>query len=198
MRVARSLGSRGPGQSERTEKHIQLCTYSLWLTCHLRQSARPTPYPSGAPKTRRVAPHAVAPALLGRSWLSRARIWVCGLAGGVLMAGTSDLDRQIEQLRRCEYIKEAEVKALCAKAREILVEESNVQRVDAPVTVSAPRLAERSPAPPHRRQRHGEPLLGGAAAPLFFLRWRAWCLTGWGVVVRLLRSAATSTGSFTT
>ena len=38
----------------------------------------------------------------------------------------SDLDRQIEQLKRCEYIKEAEVKALCAKAREILVEESNV------------------------------------------------------------------------
>lgn len=30
---------------------------------------------------------------------------------------------------------EAEVKALCAKAREILVEESNVQRVDSPVTV---------------------------------------------------------------
>ena len=53
--------------------------------------------------------------------------------------GTSDLDRQIETLRRCEYIKEAEVKALCAKAREILVEESNVQRVDAPVTVRRPR-----------------------------------------------------------
>jgi hypothetical protein len=48
---------------------------------------------------------------------------------------TSDLDRQIEQLKRCELIKEAEVKALCAKAREILVEESNVQRVDPPVTV---------------------------------------------------------------
>ena len=47
----------------------------------------------------------------------------------------SDLDRQIEQLKRCEYIKEAEVKSLCAKAREILVEESNVQRVDAPVTI---------------------------------------------------------------
>lgn len=58
------------------------------------------------------------------------------------MAGTSDLDRQIEQLRRCEYIKEAEVKALCAKAREILVEESNVQRVDAPVTVT-PRARPR-------------------------------------------------------
>ena len=52
-----------------------------------------------------------------------------------MACGGSDLDRQIEQLRRCEYIKEAEVKALCAKAREILVEESNVQRVDAPVTV---------------------------------------------------------------
>ena len=48
----------------------------------------------------------------------------------------SDLDRQIEQLRRCEVIKESEVKTLCAKAREILVEESNVQRVDSPVTVS--------------------------------------------------------------
>merc|ERR1711881_662775 len=47
----------------------------------------------------------------------------------------SDLDRQIEQLRRCEIIKENEVKALCAKAREILIEESNVQRVDSPVTV---------------------------------------------------------------
>lgn len=46
------------------------------------------------------------------------------------------LYRQIEQLRKCEIIKESEVKALCAKAREILVEESNVQRVDSPVTVS--------------------------------------------------------------
>jgi hypothetical protein len=47
----------------------------------------------------------------------------------------SDLDRQVEQLKRCEYLKESEVKALCARAREILVDESNVQRVDAPVTV---------------------------------------------------------------
>lgn len=52
------------------------------------------------------------------------------------MADFSDLDRQIEQLKRCEIIKENEVKALCAKAREILVEEGNVQRVDSPVTVS--------------------------------------------------------------
>jgi len=52
-----------------------------------------------------------------------------------MAGGSSDLDQQIEQLKRCEYIKEAEVKSLCAKAREILVEESNVQRVDAPVTI---------------------------------------------------------------
>jgi serine/threonine-protein phosphatase 4 catalytic subunit len=51
------------------------------------------------------------------------------------MAGQSELDRWIEQLKRCEPLKENEVKILCQKALEILVEESNVQRVDAPVTV---------------------------------------------------------------
>ena len=49
--------------------------------------------------------------------------------------GFSDLDNQIAQLMRCETISEKEVKDLCLKAREILMEESNVQRVDAPVTV---------------------------------------------------------------
>lgn len=44
--------------------------------------------------------------------------------------------RQLEQLRRGEIITEQEVKELCTKAREILIEESNVQRVDAPVTVN--------------------------------------------------------------
>jgi hypothetical protein len=44
-------------------------------------------------------------------------------------------DRQIEQLKRCEPISEAEVKQLCLQAREILVEEGNVQYVDSPVTV---------------------------------------------------------------
>ena len=51
------------------------------------------------------------------------------------MATNSDLDEQIERLKRCEYLKESEVKILCDKAREILIDESNVQRVDAPVTV---------------------------------------------------------------
>ncbi|XP_049849052.1 serine/threonine-protein phosphatase 4 catalytic subunit-like isoform X2 [Schistocerca gregaria] len=47
----------------------------------------------------------------------------------------SNFDKQIEMLRKCTLISEAEVKNLCAKAREILIEESNVQRVDVPVTV---------------------------------------------------------------
>lgn len=68
------------------------------------------------------------------------------------MSIISDLDRQIEQLKRCEHLKESEVKALCTKAKEILVDESNVQRVDAPVTVSA-RAAGFGPAPQTPRDR---------------------------------------------
>lgn len=48
---------------------------------------------------------------------------------------SSDLDRQIEQLRNCEVITESEVKQLCFKAREIFLEEGNVQKVYAPVTI---------------------------------------------------------------
>ena len=48
---------------------------------------------------------------------------------------SSDLDRQINLLRNCECIKESEVKALCLKAKEILMDESNVQRVETPVTI---------------------------------------------------------------
>lgn len=43
--------------------------------------------------------------------------------------------RQIEQLKRCEPLSENQVKELCLKAREILIEEGNVQYVDSPVTV---------------------------------------------------------------
>ncbi|CAI2184746.1 3453_t:CDS:10, partial [Funneliformis geosporum] len=52
-----------------------------------------------------------------------------------LAMGQSDLDRQIEKLRNCELISELEVRELCRKAKEVLIEESNVQRVDAPVTI---------------------------------------------------------------
>jgi len=51
------------------------------------------------------------------------------------MLSHADLDDQIDRLKKCEYIKESEVKSLCEKAREILVDEGNVQIVPAPVTV---------------------------------------------------------------
>ncbi|KAL3758695.1 hypothetical protein ACHAWU_005281 [Discostella pseudostelligera] len=50
-------------------------------------------------------------------------------------ACSSSLDQQIERLRKCEHLHESEVKSLCLRAREILVDEGNVQRVDAPVTI---------------------------------------------------------------
>ena len=63
------------------------------------------------------------------------------VSGADIAAGSSSLDDQIERLKRCEHLKESEVKTLCQKAREILVDESNVQRVDAPVTVRPPLVS---------------------------------------------------------
>nr|CAD2159736.1 unnamed protein product [Meloidogyne enterolobii] len=59
------------------------------------------------------------------------------VSSAVINSGTrtADLDRQIETLMRCECLSEQEVKVLCAKAREILMQEGNVQRIDAPVTI---------------------------------------------------------------
>ncbi|PKY03606.1 serine/threonine specific protein phosphatase [Aspergillus campestris IBT 28561] len=47
----------------------------------------------------------------------------------------SDLDRAIAQLRACRLIPETQVRELCYKARELLIEEGNVVCVDAPVTI---------------------------------------------------------------
>ncbi|GKT62059.1 serine/threonine-protein phosphatase PP-X isozyme 1-like [Colletotrichum tofieldiae] len=47
----------------------------------------------------------------------------------------SDLDKAIAQLRACRPIPEAQVRELCHKARELLIEEGNVATVTAPVTI---------------------------------------------------------------
>ncbi|KMU87953.1 serine/threonine-protein phosphatase 4 catalytic subunit [Coccidioides immitis H538.4] len=47
----------------------------------------------------------------------------------------SDLDKAIAQLRKCRPIPEPQVRELCYKARELLIEEGNVVTVDAPVTI---------------------------------------------------------------
>lgn len=50
---------------------------------------------------------------------------------------STDVDRLLELLKNAVLIKEHEVKALCDKAREILIEESNLVRVKSPVSVSS-------------------------------------------------------------
>ena len=49
--------------------------------------------------------------------------------------GIDTLDIWISKLLDCAPLTENEVKQLCDKAREILIEESNVQPVRAPVTI---------------------------------------------------------------
>ncbi|XP_062135136.1 serine/threonine-protein phosphatase 4 catalytic subunit-like [Drosophila sulfurigaster albostrigata] len=51
------------------------------------------------------------------------------------MSDYGGLDLLIEQLQRCEIIPEYKVRSLCGKARSLLIEESNMQRIDPPVTV---------------------------------------------------------------
>ncbi|MED6130762.1 hypothetical protein PIB30_003786 [Stylosanthes scabra] len=46
-----------------------------------------------------------------------------------------NLDEQIAQLMQCKPLSEQEVRVLCEKAKEILMEESNVQPVNSPVTI---------------------------------------------------------------
>jgi serine/threonine-protein phosphatase 2A catalytic subunit len=46
-----------------------------------------------------------------------------------------DLEKWIEKLYSCKPLTEKEVKQLCDKARETLMDESNVQPVKAPVTI---------------------------------------------------------------
>lgn len=51
------------------------------------------------------------------------------------MTDSSNIDKWIEQLRKCERIKEQEVKELCNKAKDVLNLEDNLVKVEAPITV---------------------------------------------------------------
>ena len=59
--------------------------------------------------------------------------------GGHINSKYSDLDRQIGLLKSCECIKESEVRDLCNMARDILLDESNIQNISSPITVSTIR-----------------------------------------------------------
>jgi len=52
------------------------------------------------------------------------------------MNNNSDIDAYIETLLKCEYIKEEEVKNLCDKAKEILINMTNIVYLSSPITVS--------------------------------------------------------------
>lgn len=55
--------------------------------------------------------------------------------GGNINSKFSDLDRQIGLLKSCECIKESEVRDLCNMARDILLNESNIQNISSPITI---------------------------------------------------------------
>ena len=47
-----------------------------------------------------------------------------------------ELDKYIEQLKKCEYIQDDRaVKKLCEKAKELLIKEENVIYLNSPITV---------------------------------------------------------------
>lgn len=57
------------------------------------------------------------------------------LAEGVDRAMLILTHRAISELRACKIIPEPQVREICHKARELLIEEANVVQVDAPVTI---------------------------------------------------------------
>jgi len=50
-------------------------------------------------------------------------------------AVSSDPDKWIEHIRQCKHLPERQMKALCWRVRDLLLEESNVHLVQSPVTV---------------------------------------------------------------
>jgi len=52
-----------------------------------------------------------------------------------MTADMYDADKWIEQLRMCKHLPESDMKKLCDRVRNILLEESNIQPVSSPVTI---------------------------------------------------------------
>ncbi|ORX33488.1 Metallo-dependent phosphatase-like protein [Kockovaella imperatae] len=53
----------------------------------------------------------------------------------VAVPASSDPDQWIAHIRQCKHLPERQMKALCARVRDLLLEESNVHLVQSPVTV---------------------------------------------------------------
>lgn len=58
-----------------------------------------------------------------------------GIRADTFFLATIDLDECIERLYRKELLAEPVIEAICAKTKELLMKESNVVHIKAPVTV---------------------------------------------------------------
>lgn len=47
-----------------------------------------------------------------------------------------EVDQWIEQLKKCVYLNEIQVKKLCEQARDLMINEDNIQRLKAPITIA--------------------------------------------------------------
>lgn len=61
--------------------------------------------------------------------------WECARANSVLLTASVDLDECISRLYKKELLAESVIEAICAKTKELLMRESNVVHVRAPITV---------------------------------------------------------------
>ena len=76
-----------------------------------------------------------------------------------------ELDGWISQLKKCEYLNEAQVKKLCAKAREILVEEANVLQVSTPIKVCKIKSSQKE----GKKKKKKKDTVGGARS---YIDWK--------------------------
>jgi len=51
------------------------------------------------------------------------------------MAQVNDIQRWLEHVKKCQFLEEPDLKLVCEKVKELLLEESNVQPVSVPITL---------------------------------------------------------------
>ena len=69
------------------------------------------------------------------SVLCRNPVPSCSVQALIIRTASIDLDECIERLYRKELLADSVIEAICAKAKELLMKESNVVHIAAPVTV---------------------------------------------------------------
>ena len=78
------------------------------------------------------------PGLPGKRFLDGTRAPILAeldVADAILLLATVDLDECISRLYKKELLADSVIEAICAKTKELLMKESNVVHIAAPVTV---------------------------------------------------------------